>query len=240
MPLSKITAASITDNTITNTQINSSAAIAKSKLAALDIVNADINASAAIAATKLGTMAAANMPNGSWIQLHAVSTGVDVAQIAFDNAHITTAYDDYVLMGKNCTPATDGAEPIIQVSSDNGANFNAGVDNGRHYNNITASSHGSESNAHGLGYIQIATDLGNDANMGHNFIAWFYGLNNTSYQKFMHYQCIGKHQSAEYKWDGGANIETTSAINYMKFRYNSGNVKAGSRVALYGIKGSNH
>ena len=53
MPLSKITAASITDNTITNTQINSSAAIAKTKLAALDIVNADINASAAIVFSKL-------------------------------------------------------------------------------------------------------------------------------------------------------------------------------------------
>ena len=69
MALSKITAASITDNTITNTQINSSAAIAKTKLAALDIVNADINASAAIASTKLGTMTTANMPAGSILQI---------------------------------------------------------------------------------------------------------------------------------------------------------------------------
>ena len=190
---------------------------------------------------KVPTLNATHMPNGSWIQLHAVSTGVDVAQIAFDNTHITTAYDDYVLMGKNCTPVTDGAEPIIQISTDNGANFNTGVDKGRHYTPLkTNTSHAVEINAHGLGYIQIGTDLGNDAGMGHNFIAWFYGLNNTSYQKFMHYQCIGKHQTGEYKWDGGANIETTSAINYMKFRFNSGNVKAGSRVALYGIKGSNH
>jgi hypothetical protein len=57
MALSKITAASITDNTITNTQINSSAAIAKTKLAALDIVNADVNASAAIATTKVASYA---------------------------------------------------------------------------------------------------------------------------------------------------------------------------------------
>ena len=52
MALSKITAASITDNTITNTQINSSAAIAKAKLAALDITNSDINANAGIVNTK--------------------------------------------------------------------------------------------------------------------------------------------------------------------------------------------
>ena len=63
MALSKITAASITDNTITNTQINSSAAIAKAKLASLDIVNADINASAAIAQSKVAALAAANMPS---------------------------------------------------------------------------------------------------------------------------------------------------------------------------------
>ena len=57
MALSKITAASITDNTITNTQINSSAAIAKTKLASLDIVNADVNASAAIATSKVASYA---------------------------------------------------------------------------------------------------------------------------------------------------------------------------------------
>ena len=57
MALSKITAASITDNTITNTQINSSAAIAKAKLASLDIVNADVNASAAIATSKVASYA---------------------------------------------------------------------------------------------------------------------------------------------------------------------------------------
>ncbi len=80
----------IADGAITNVKVNSSASIAKSKLASLDIVNADINASASIAksklaslnienadvasnagivATKLGTMAVANMPTGSIIQV---------------------------------------------------------------------------------------------------------------------------------------------------------------------------
>tara|TARA_A100000164_G_scaffold345469_1_gene345331 strand:+ start:46 stop:669 length:624 start_codon:yes stop_codon:yes gene_type:complete len=68
MPLSRISNNVISDNTITNAKINSSAAIAKTKLASLDIVNADVNASAAIAGTKLGTMATANMPNGTVLQ----------------------------------------------------------------------------------------------------------------------------------------------------------------------------
>lgn len=69
MALSKITAASITDNTITNTQINSSAAIAKTKLAALAISNSDIDNSAAIAQSKLATLAHSNLPIGSVLQV---------------------------------------------------------------------------------------------------------------------------------------------------------------------------
>ena len=52
MAITKLKALGVTDGTLTNTQINASAAIAKSKLAALDIVNADINASAAIVRSK--------------------------------------------------------------------------------------------------------------------------------------------------------------------------------------------
>ncbi len=76
MALSKITAASITDNSITNTQINSSAAIAKTKLAALDIVNADVNASAAIVQSKMAALACTNMPTGTVVQV-SHSTGTD-------------------------------------------------------------------------------------------------------------------------------------------------------------------
>ena len=53
MAITKLKALGVTDGTLTNTQINASAAIAKTKLASLNIVNADINASAAIAGSKL-------------------------------------------------------------------------------------------------------------------------------------------------------------------------------------------
>jgi len=69
MAITKLRALGVTDGTLTNTQINASAAIAKTKLAALDIVNADVNASAAIAATKVGALAAANMPASSIVKV---------------------------------------------------------------------------------------------------------------------------------------------------------------------------
>ena len=57
-----------TTGLVANENIASSAAIAKTKLAALDIVNADINASAAIAQTKLTPVTAGNMPTGAVLQ----------------------------------------------------------------------------------------------------------------------------------------------------------------------------
>ena len=67
MALSKITNLSITDDTIVNADVNSSAAIAKTKLASLDVVNADVNASAAIALSKLATdpSNASNLASGT-------------------------------------------------------------------------------------------------------------------------------------------------------------------------------
>ena len=55
-----VASANIVDGSIVNADINASAAIAKSKLAALDIVNADVNASAAIAKSKLASLAIVN------------------------------------------------------------------------------------------------------------------------------------------------------------------------------------
>ena len=187
------------------------------------------------------TIPASGMPDGSLIELHSVSTGVAVSEIAFNNTYITTLYDDYLMIGKSITPVTDGAEPLIRVSTVNGSSMDVYVDNGRQYTPLhTNTSQGIEINRHTDGSsIQLGTDLGNDANQGCNFHAHFFGLNSTSFQKFMFYQTIAKHQSLEYKWDGGANMETTNPINYLEFKFSTGNIAAGSRVALYGIKGSN-
>lgn len=54
--LNKVNSGGIEDGSIVNADIKSDAAIAKSKLAALDLVNADINASAAIAKSKLASL----------------------------------------------------------------------------------------------------------------------------------------------------------------------------------------
>ena len=56
MALTTVNSDGLKDGSIVNADIKSDAAIAKTKLAALDIVNADINASAAIAKSKLAAL----------------------------------------------------------------------------------------------------------------------------------------------------------------------------------------
>ena len=224
---------------VANENIASSAAIAKTKLASLDIVNADINASAAIAATKVGTLAASNMPNGSWILIHSIASGVETGQIVFDSTYFSTAYDDYVVIGKEFTPTVDGDEAIIRISSNNSAGNLVTCGSGRSYLRIAANpAQGAEAGTSSEG-IQIATDVESDVGKALYFTARFYGLNN-SIIKYMDFNCTGKHVNDEYSWRGGSSINTTSPVNWMAFKFNAGNVRAGARIALYGIKGSNH
>ena len=61
MALTQVSTGGLKDGTILNADINANAAIAKTKLASLDIVNADINASAAIAGSKISPSFTSNI-----------------------------------------------------------------------------------------------------------------------------------------------------------------------------------
>tara|TARA_R100001460_G_scaffold11867_2_gene27511 strand:+ start:1138 stop:1767 length:630 start_codon:yes stop_codon:yes gene_type:complete len=117
MALSKITAASITDNSITNTQINSSAAIAKTKLAALAISNSDIDNSAAIAQSKLATLAIthANLPSGSIVQC-VTKTSTNGGE--HNNASWTTVHS--ATNALKITPTSASNKILVQYMMDRG------------------------------------------------------------------------------------------------------------------------
>ena len=83
MAINTVNSAGIADGAIVNADIKSDAAIAKTKLAALDIVNADINASAAIAKSKLAALniGASDIADDSIteakLDIHAAPSGTD-------------------------------------------------------------------------------------------------------------------------------------------------------------------
>ena len=97
MAITEITTKSIKDGDILNADINSSAAIAKSKLAALDIVNADVNASAAIAKSKLAALDIVNAD----INASAAIAKSKLASLAIANADVAA---DAAIAGTKINP----------------------------------------------------------------------------------------------------------------------------------------
>jgi len=227
-----ITTAKIADSNITTAKVADDA-VTNAKIGAGAVTNTEVNASASIASSKIISS------NGTRVLLHSYALGVDTAYVEFNSTYITDTYDEYILEGKHCTPTVDNAEAVVHCSSDNGSNM-ATSGHARSYLRLNANpAQGAEAGSNN--YIQIATDLGNDDNRGLTWECRFYGLRNTSHYKYMFFMTCGKHSADEYQWRGGSSIATTSAINYISFLFKpSGNIKAGGKIALYGIKGSNY
>ena len=85
----------IIDGSISNAEISSSAAIAKSKLASLDIVDADVNASAAIAKSKIETFVNTNADNRVITGSGTANTLNGEAGLTFNNSILSNAGSGY-------------------------------------------------------------------------------------------------------------------------------------------------
>jgi len=88
------------------------------------------------------------------------------------------------------------------------------------------------------GYIQIGTDLGNDANEGFFGHIDLYGITLTTTNWAGGYaNCIGRHGSSRYWWDNGIHIEkgVADAINFIRFKMSSGDM-AEHDISLWGFK----
>ena len=155
MALTEITTKSVKDGEIIDADISGSAAIAKSKLAALDIVNADINASAAIAKSKLGALGIVNAD----VDNSAAIAKSKLASLEIGNADV--ASDAAIAKSKLAALAianadVDASAAIAgsKISPDFGAQaiVTTGSISGRHGRAPT--------NTQGSTYTLVATDAG--------------------------------------------------------------------------------
>ena len=239
MAITKLKALGVTDGTLTNTQINASAAIAKTKLAALDIVNADVNANAAIAATKVLQ---------DFALIHTIDAS-NQAAVTFTSSHITDAYMDYKIIIRYMAPATNGQSLYLWPSVDNGSNYNVLIEQTKLYRDLKASNAtGTASTAGNSAYkIDLNAGIENTVNKGNSVEINLIGLRQTTGWKGMHYNAIGAHDNDgghntgnDYWWPGAAKIIGTSnsdrtKINNVKITAASGNVNQG-KFSLYGIR----
>ena len=115
MALTQITEKGIKDGEIVNADINASAAIAKSKLAALDIVNADINSSAAIAGSKISPVFTSN------IEIQNTAPGITFTDTDQNN-------DFYIQTDANVLKFVDGTSGTIRFTIDGNGYLTANGD----------------------------------------------------------------------------------------------------------------
>jgi hypothetical protein len=182
-----------------------------------------------------GTIANGNLSDNTMKLLGESVDFSGVTQVNFDNTVITgSGYDNILIIWETLICATDGDEPIISVSADNGSSFYT-FSNSRIWRRMTGvAATGVEQEA-SVTYIRLQTNAGNDANRGLNLMCWLPGANRSVGHKSALYQCVGQEQTNPYTWNGGAFSSASSgAINYLRVStIASGNISGTVRVYGY-------
>jgi hypothetical protein len=176
------------------------------------------------------------------ITLISSQTASASASISFTTG-LDSTYKAYKFVFSNIHIATDGAEFTFNGSTDSGSNYN--VTKTTTYfvaENDEAGAGGSLSYqtardlSQSTGFQDLGVDLGNDNDHASNGSLIIFNPSSTTYVK--HFICTlqQSHQN-DLSLVGyvAGYFNTTSAINAIQFKMNSGNIDAGT-IYLYGIK----
>jgi hypothetical protein len=153
---------------------------------------------------------------------------------------IDSTYDEYILVGIDIVPATDGAVAWLRVSTDGGSSYAAGAGNYQWLQ--TSTNNGSTGTAASTGdtEIEISQTIDTAANKAFNFKLTIYNPAGSSYHK----QIMG---TSSYEDNGIGDPEhltfsgyyegATSAVNALRVLMSSGDIASGT-IRLYGVKKS--
>jgi len=169
------------------------------------------------------------------VLLNTTTISSNTASVIWNSTIITTTYSDYMIRIHSYEPVTDSTRLSLYPSTDNGSSFVASNTQGQIFRRITASSGNTgleDSTQSSLIYIGGA--CGNDDGEGSSYTVDLLGLTQANCKKYVTYNHIGKEPTEAYMWNGGAMINTTSAINYVKLISSSGNITQGT-FSLYGM-----
>ena len=179
--------------------------------------------------------------SGGRLNLISTQTASSSSTIDFTSG-IDSTSKEYIFKFINIHPSADGSQFLFNLSADNGSNYNV-------TKTTTAfrSFHSEDDSATGLGYYtggdlaqstdfqRFADSLGNDNDQS---LSGSFTLFNPSSTTFV------KHfiANVNYSYDADYSLQyfmagygnTTSAINAIQFKMNSGNIDSGT-ITLYGI-----
>ena len=191
-------------------------------------------------ASVTGITVLANASDG--ITLISSQTASASATISFTTG-INSTYKAYKFVFSNIHIATDGAEFTFNGSTDSGSNYNVTKTTTYFLAEHTEAGTGaaltyatSRDLAQSTGFQDLGVDLGNDNDHASNGSLIIFNPSSTTYVK--HFICTlqQSHQN-DLSLVGyiAGYFNTTSAINAIQFKMNSGNIDAGT-IYMYGIK----
>ena len=179
--------------------------------------------------------------SGGALTLLQTQTASSSATISF-TSNIDSTYDAYMFKFYNIHPATNNTEFQFNMSTDSGSNYNVTK------TTTTFNAHHNEADtqalllydtnadlAQGTGFQLLAGACGNDNDQSISGSLHLFNPSSTTFVKHFIARVGGFHE-ADYAFDfytaGYGN--TTSAINAVQFKYDSGNIDSGV-IKLYGI-----
>ena len=183
---------------------------------------------------------------GGDLNLISTQTASSSSTISFTSG-IDSTYKEYIFKFINIHPSADWNNWFaFQTSTDGGSSYGVTVTNTtfRPYHNEAGSQSGltyldSYDQAQNTDFIRLCEDT-SAANADENLcgILHIFNPSNTTFVK--HY--IGRSQTAVAKvgqvysadWHGAGYFNTTSAIDAVQFKFNSGNIDAGT-IKMYGV-----
>lgn len=232
-----LTSADITDSVITSAKIVDGT-----------IANADINSSAAIALSKLSTTGTASSANflrgdGAWTAvssdfvLLASTVTSSASSVSFDG-YFSSTYDNYVVYINGYGCATDGSVPRVRFRRSN-ADVSASNyiwTTGRIMRSSGSSDISQGDTAWNDNFIGIMQDMDNDTVTNGNYIIQIPNpLSTTVYPSIIFDGTATNNTNSDYyRRFGFGRLTSTGALSGITFFQSSGNMSG--RFKLYGIK----
>jgi hypothetical protein len=179
--------------------------------------------------------------SGGALNLISTQTASASASIEFTTG-IDSTYDVYCFKFINCHPATDGADFQFNFSTDSGSNYNVTKTTTYfrtyHYENDTGNDfeyRTGEDLAQSTSDQIIFNSLGSDNDQSSSGEIYLYNPSSTTFVKhfLLKTNCSG---TGDYTWNAyiAGYGNTTSAINAVRFKMDSGNIDDGI-IKMYGV-----
>jgi len=166
------------------------------------------------------------------------------ASISFTSG-IDSTYDIYQFEFISMHPATNDVQFQFNLSTDGGSNYNVTKTttyfNAYHNEGDTVTSLAYDPSydiAQGTGFQTLSLGTGNDTDESTSGILQLFNPSSTTYVKhFISNTNNYQHNNYTINNYAAGYGNTTSAINAIQFKFDSGNIDAGT-IKMYGIKGS--